>query len=309
MHTSTTARPTDSGRLTDADRVRLRPQFTLLRRDENEIQLGFDSTEATVLADPHGSLSALLEVMDGRYRLADLAVLAPQFGITATEFDTLLAALTAAGLLELPDVGELSGRTVRLVGLGPAGTQLGEHLVRAGLGRLLVVDPGGQLPWGRWADDRDQVQRTEHWSQPRVDDADLTVLVASCLEIDRAISTTLTQADHPHLVIRPRAQGAVVGPLVVPGQTSCLHCGDLARTRTDPAWPRMLAQLCRTAGTWEPLAADWAAAIAATQVLGHLAGRSVPVAAATLELGPVDWQWRRRVWPADPACGCCWSAD
>ena len=312
MQTSfATAPPTAASstrRLTDTDRVRLLPQFTVLRRDEHEIQLGFDSAEATVLVDPDGSLSALLAVMDGRYRRADLAILAPQLGIAVAEFETLLAALTAAGLMELPGAPDQSERTVRLIGLGPVGTRLGEHLLRAGLGRLLLVDPDRELPWTRWPGDRDRVQRIEHWSEPRIDEADLSVIVASSLEIDRAISSTLTRTDHPHLVVRPRARGAVVGPLVIPGRTSCLHCGDLARTRTDPAWPRMLAQLCRIGGAWDPLAADWAAALAATQVLGHLAGHQVASAAATLELGPVDWQWHRRVWPADPACGCCWSA-
>ena len=38
---------------------------------------------------------------------------------------------------------------------------------------------------------------------------------------------------------------------------------------------------------WDPLAAEWAAALATTQVLAHLAGRSTEVAAATFELGPV----------------------
>ncbi|MFT4165958.1 MAG: hypothetical protein QM650_12025 [Microlunatus sp.] len=302
----TASAPTE---LADADRVRLLPQFTLLRRDDREIQLGFDTTDAVVLADPDGSLSALLTVMDGRYRRTDLATIAPQFGVSVPEFDTLLTALTSAGLLEAPGPPMHSRCTVRLVGLGPAGTQLGEQLLRAGLGRLLVVDAEHQVPWARWPTDRDRVQRTEHWSLPYVDGADLTVIVASCLEVDRAISSTLTQADHPHLIVRPRARGAVVGPLVIPGRTSCLHCGDLARTRTDPAWPRMLAQLCRIDGDWDPLAANWAASEAATQVLGHLAGRPVASAAATLELGPADWQWRRRLWPADPACGCSWSAE
>lgn len=293
----------------NADRFRLLPQLTLLRRDEREVQLGFDTSEATILADPDGSLSALLTVMDGRYRHADLAIVARQFGVPAAEFEALLTALASAGLLEVPGKHSHAECTVRLVGLGPAGTQLGEQLLRAGLGRLLVVDPEHQLSWARWSGDRDRVQRTEHWSLPRIDEADLTVIVASSLEVDRAISSTLTQADHPHLIVRPRARGAVVGPFVLPGRTSCLHCGDLARTRMDPAWPRMLAQLCRIGGDWDPLAADWAATLAATQVLGHLAGRPVASAAATWELGPSDWQWQRRVWPADPACGCCWSAE
>ena len=69
----------------------------------------------------------------------------------------------------------------------------------------------------------------------------------------------------------------------------------------------MLAQLCRTPGDWDPLAADWAAALVTTQVLSHLAGRTVESASATLELGPAAWSWQRRVWSVDPACGCCWS--
>lgn len=132
-------------------------------------------------------------------------------------------------------------------------------------------------------------------------------MVSSSLEVDRAVTAGLTQADHPHLLVRPRWAGAVVGPLVVPGQTSCLRCSDIVRTRADQAWPRMLAQLCRTPGRWDPVAADWAAALTTTQILGRLAGRTVESAAATLELGPIAWSWQRRVWPADPACGCCWS--
>ena len=130
------------------------------------------------------------------------------------------------------------------------------------------------------------MQPADHWSAPSIDPVDLTIVLATSLEIDRAITTGLTQAGHPHLLVRPRARGAVVGPLVLPGRTSCLGCTDLARTRADPAWPRMLAQLCRTRGDWDPLAADWAAALVTTQVLSHLAGRTVETASATVELGP-----------------------
>lgn len=285
----------------------------MLRRDELEIQLGIDTADAMVLADPDGVWAALLEVLDGRYRLTELAGLAPQLGISAEQLDSFVQTLAAAGLLQLPQSAGLADLGVRLVGLGPAGTRIGEQLLQAGLGRLIVVDPDtsstwGSASWGDWTASRDRVQVADHWSKPEVEAADLTIVVTSSLEVDRAVTAGLTQADHPHLLVRPRAGGAIVGPLVVPGHTSCLRCGDLARTRSDPAWPRMLAQLCRTSIRWDPLAADWVAAQATTQALAHLAGRSVETASATLELGPVDWTWHRRVWPADPACGCCWSA-
>lgn len=293
--------------LAPADRVRLLPHLTLLRRDDTDVQLGVDSADAIVLADPDGSLSALLEVMDGRYRLAELASVAERFGVSATQLDALVTALAGAGVLHPREPDLLTSRKVRIVGLGPAGLRIAEQLLRTDLGALVVTDPEPCSGWRSWAAGRDRVETADHWSKPEIAAVDLTVVVSAALEVDRAVTTGLTQEDHPHLLVRPRASGAVVGPLVVPGQTSCVRCSDLARTRTDPAWPRMLAQLCRTRAEWDPLAADWAAALVTTQVLGHLAGRTVEAAAATLELGSVAWTWQRRVWPADPACGCCWS--
>lgn len=286
------------------DRVRLPPHLVLVRRDDREIQLGVDVDDAVVLTDADGSLTRLLELMDGRYRLGELTEFATQHGVRE-RLDTLLDALGSVGVL-----GRIADRpeahSVRLVGIGTAGELVGDQLLRSGIGRLVVVDPDA-TGWARWGTGDERVTRAGHWTQPTVDAVDVTIVVTDAYEVDRAISAELTRADHPHLLVRPRARGAVVGPLVIPGRTSCLRCGDLRRTRTDPAWPRMLAQLCRTRTAWDPLAAEWAAALATTQVLAHLAGRPVETEAATLELGPVDWSWQRRVWPADPACGCCWA--
>lgn len=288
------------------DRVRLAPHLILVRRDDREIQLGVDVDGAIVLADPDGAVTALLELMDGRYRLGELGIVADQQGL-GDHLTVLLEALTRVGALpNSPVTRGPEAHSVRLVGLGPAGELVAEQLLRAGIGRLVTVEEGA-TSWTGWGAGRDRVQRADHWSQPTIDAVDLTIVVSEHLEPDRAVSTELTRADHPHLLVRPRPHGAVVGPLVLPGRTSCLRCGDVARTRTDPAWPRMLAQLCRTRGQWDRLAAEWAAALATTQVLAHLAGGAAQVTAATFELGPVDWTWQRRIWPADPACGCCWA--
>ena len=214
-------------------------------------------------------------LLDGRYRLGELPT-SPSASVSRSSRWTGLVATARRGRAAAAgtSVGT-EALTLRLVGLGPAGTRIGDQLLRAGVGRVVVVDPDSSTPWAGWAHGRDRVQVADHWSAPSTGPVDLTIVVATCLETDRAVTTELTQAGHPHLLVRPRARGAVVGPLVLPGRTSCVACADLARTRTDPAWPRMLAQLCRTRGEWDPLAADWAAASVTTQALSHLAGRTV----------------------------------
>src|SRR5271168_3100729 len=51
-----------------------------------------------------------------------------------------------------------------------------------------------------------------------------------------------------HLAVRVRDGTGLVGPLVVPGVTSCLGCADLHRRDRDAAWPAVAAQLRDTVG-------------------------------------------------------------
>ncbi|MDN5761538.1 MAG: hypothetical protein L0H41_04390 [Microlunatus sp.] len=306
-------------------RVRLCAHLTLLRRDGGDIQLGWECSDAVVLTEVDAGLVQLLEVLDGRYRVAELFTAAESMGVSAEDVTRLLRTLHAAELLEHDVVDHRSRKPgspqtggVRLVGLDPAGVRIGEQLLRSGIERLIVVDPTvpetsltrrrtrAEEFRGRWGDQPGRVLVANHWSKPDGERLDLTVVVSSTLEVDRAVVTGLTHDGAPHLLVRPRANGAVVGPLVLPGQSSCIRCSDLLRSRADPSWPRMLAQLCRIPGSWHPLAVDWASAQATTQVLAHLSGRPTETRSATLELGPRDWAWTRRTWPADPACGCCW---
>jgi bacteriocin biosynthesis cyclodehydratase domain-containing protein len=104
-----------------------------------------------------------------------------------------------------------------------------------------------------------------------------------------------------------RGRVGVVGPLVVPGATSCLHCADLHRRDADPRWPRLATQL--TASEPPPSGATvtclLTAATAALQVLAYVDGTARPGALeATIELHPPDLVPRLRRWPPHPACGC-----
>ena len=117
----------------------------------------------------------------------------------------------------------------------------------------------------------------------------------------------LHDAGVPHLVATVRGRTGVVGPLVVPGVTSCLRCADLHRRDADPRWPLLAAQL--TAGT-APAGGStltcWATGlVAAQQVLAYLDGSGSPATlSGTVELRPPDLVPRRRPWPLHPSCGC-----
>jgi bacteriocin biosynthesis cyclodehydratase domain-containing protein len=120
---------------------------------------------------------------------------------------------------------------------------------------------------------------------------------------------TLVAGNVAHLSVAASEAIGVVGPLVIPGRTSCLSCVDMARSDRDPAWPLILAQACGRAPHPAACAAVLAAAVAAQATAQALAflDRAAPGAAVingTLELVLPDWQWRRHSWIPHPQCRC-----
>ena len=109
----------------------------------------------------------------------------------------------------------------------------------------------------------------------------------------------------PHLAVRAGEVRGVVGPFVLPGRSSCLHCHDLHRRDADPGWPQVLLALQRAAPVPPVVLATSVAAAGADQALQFLDGRRVPDSVnGTLELNAGDWVVRRRSWRAHPACFC-----
>jgi bacteriocin biosynthesis cyclodehydratase domain-containing protein len=119
----------------------------------------------------------------------------------------------------------------------------------------------------------------------------------------------LTMAGIVHLAVSASEAIGVVGPLVIPGQSACLQCLDLARQERDPSWPLILAQITGRAAAPAACSATLAAAVAAQAAAQALAlvdlGRPpVAVINGTLELVLPGWQWRRRSWAPHPRCRC-----
>ncbi len=110
-----------------------------------------------------------------------------------------------------------------------------------------------------------------------------------------------------HLLVQLGAGFGVVGPLVLPGLTSCLGCVDRHRQDRDAAWPALAVQFAQRQRAALPVGAALAtiaAGVAALQALAHLDGEASPAIEGTLELHPPDWRLRRRSWPVHPSCGC-----
>jgi hypothetical protein len=100
----------------------------------------------------------------------------------------------------------------------------------------------------------------------------------------------------------------VVGPLVVPGTTSCVRCADLAQRDADPRWPWLLAQLTRLPVEPSPTLLAWAAVTAAVQALAFVGAGRAETLGHTLELGSAEHALRLRAWPLHPECPCRWDA-
>uniref|UniRef100_UPI003D7E9E0A ThiF family adenylyltransferase n=1 Tax=Kineococcus sp. SYSU DK004 TaxID=3383125 RepID=UPI003D7E9E0A len=232
----------------------------------------------------------------------------------------LAAHLAAEGTL--PVVPEQERRTARaargvaVVGAGRTGAGLAALLGAAGVGRVLVEDPGlvgpddlapgaharaslgrrrgaaaeeGAQRW--WADLATGATgaRGARGAARSAGSAGVDLVVLVDHHAARAEAAAGCVADGvAHLSVVLRDSDAVVGPLVLPGRTACLLCLDLHRADADPGWPAVRDQLVRApaATRREPVAAAGAVAgLAALQVLAHLDGARPTAVGSTLEVG------------------------
>lgn len=236
-----------------------------------------------------------------------------------------LVALTARHGEQAAEV--LSSRrqaTVAVQGRGRVGAQLAAVLATAGVGRLQVLDrgpvrmsqtaPGGVAPEDEGRPLADAAGRAILRAAPDTDTApspigerpDLVVL-AMDEPIEPDCRAALHARDCAHLPVSLRVDHGVVGPLVLPGLTSCLRCADLHRLDRDPAWNALAAQLSvpqRTTPAADVALTTLIAGLAALEVLAFLDGRQPATVEGTLEVHTDDRRIRRRSWPVHPDCSC-----
>lgn len=214
--------------------------------------------------------------------------------------------------------------SVLVHGSGRAGPHVAALLAAAGVGRVSLRDtgpvrlhhgvPGGVLPGdeGRSlaAATADAVLRaapeTGTELLPPGEPADLVVL-ADDRPTDPDHRDALHLQRRAHLVVQLAPAHGTVGPLVIPGLSSCLRCADLHRLDRDPAWTALAVQL--SVSRPRPASGEVAlesviAGLAAQQALAFLDGEQPATIDGTLEQHPPDWRIRRRSWPVHPDCDC-----
>ncbi|WP_222266419.1 ThiF family adenylyltransferase [Modestobacter marinus] len=292
------------------------------RRSERQLrgESVAEGTPADVVDDVLGGLRAAGLVHD--LTAADLLAIDPGPAAAARALTELPAAVprSAAG-------GRWRDRRQSAVvvdGATRVGTPLAAVLAASGVGRVHVRDRGSTLAaeavvGGVAASDEgrprslaaaDAVRRvsplTELGPLPPGRSPDVVVLCRPWAALD-PLTAALHRDGTPHLVATVRGENGVVGPLVLPGSSSCLRCADAWRREDDPAWPRLATQL--TAREPVPSGATvtclLTALTAAVQVLAHLDGDATPAAVdATLEFRPPGLLPRLRRWPRHPGCSC-----
>ncbi len=279
--------------------------------------------EAPLSTDTADAMGALLDAgfVWPRTAVPDDARQAPPVPRLAAELEALSA---RRGEQAAETLAARRSRAVAVEGTGRLAAPIAALLAASGIGRVTVLGdgdvrlhqavPGGVAPADEGRGFRPAALDAVTRAAPDVvtdplplgDRPDLVVLAGDVPpEPDRRDGLHAQQA--AHLAVRLDTDHGAIGPLVIPGLTSCLRCADLHRADRDPAWPALAAQLAvpRRAGAASPVAAaGMLAGLAALQVLAFLDGEHPAVIDGTLELQLPGWRVRRRSWRPHPRCDC-----
>ncbi|MEH3136155.1 MAG: cyclodehydratase [Mycolicibacterium neoaurum] len=230
-------------------RYALNPAMPVLWRPDGTVQIGWDPRRAVQVHPPAGltasTLAQLLRSMQDPTTADELVSRATELGMQrpAVAVGDLLAALVRAGVVISPSPAHRP-IAVRIHGRGPLSDLL------AGALRCSAT----------------RVTRSSRAHAAVTSDKTDLVLLADALVADPRVLRDLHAARIPHLPVLVRDGTGLIGPLVLPGVTSCLRCADLHRRDRDEAWPAIAAQLRHSVGTADRATLLGTAALALTQV-------------------------------------------
>lgn len=327
-------------------RPRLLPGLGVFERRSDELQIGLDPRHAVVAPNLPPLLMDILRGLDGRHTTAALLSLArdehaerlrdlltglaerglieeAEAGDGAPESDQE-PELWSAGLgRRRRDTAARRARSAVLVqGGGRLAAGVATLLAAAGVGHIDAQAQGAVTPDDlgsglldgdvgssrrqalsgaiRRANSATRTTRLRGSHQP-----DVVVVTDAVVPAPELVSRLVAEG-LAHLPVRVRDGIGIVGPLVVPGRSSCLRCADLHRTALDSCWPRVASQLAGRYQRAELNAVYGTAALAAGQVLRFLCPEETPPPAwnATLELDCYAGTVRRREWLPHAHCPC-----
>jgi bacteriocin biosynthesis cyclodehydratase domain-containing protein len=272
-------------------RYALNPDMPVLSRPDGAVQVGWDPRRAVLVRPPSGLTSAALtELLTAMQSGVTLAQLNARFALDASE---LVASLVDAGVVTCTDRRRSRSASIRIHGRGPLSDLLAGGLRCSGA----------------------RVTQSKLTKAAPPESTDLVVL-SDFLVADPRVVRELHAARVAHLPVRVRDGAGLIGPLVIPGVTSCLACADLHRSDRDSAWPALAAQLRRTVGSADRATVLATAALALNQVDrviravrdGHgVAAGEPPTLDTTLEFDVNAGEITARRWSRHPRCFQCMS--
>ena len=277
---------------------RLLPGTPVIVQPGNSVRVGIDPADSLLL-DFDASVSAysvagLLRSLEDPCTADTFARRARRAGLHDDDLDLVLSSLVSAGRAVVDRPPTAAEFHILIHGQGPISEQLSNSLRSMGLSarRTMRRLPDGTL---------DAV------------DTDLVILTDFVVHDPRVVFA-LTRARIPHLLVRVRDGVGIVGPLVLPGLSSCLMCADRHRSDADPDWPAMAVQLIRTSGQASPAVVAMTAAVAHSQIeqlveavrdRPHVEPRPDPqLLDHVLEFRDDPTRLDIRQWSPHPACDC-----
>ena len=184
-------------------RYALNPATPVLSRPDSTVQVGWDPRRAVVVHPPPGLsariLAVLLRALQSAATIAELRKLAADHGADESVITALITRLVNDGVVTVVARHRTRAAAIRVHGTGP-------------LSDLLIASL-------RCSDVRISKSSRTHAC---AGGADLAVL-ADYLVADPRVVRDLHDAGVPHLAVRVRDGTGLVGPLVIPGVTSCLQ--------------------------------------------------------------------------------------
>jgi hypothetical protein len=242
------------------------------------------------------------------------------------EVETSAIAITGRGSPEHPTAAEAirrrSAASVLVSGEARLAVTTAATLAGAGIGHVDVrlkgrVTPTDVAVGGLSPDDVGQPRTTAAAAAvmraaPDVDTRRLRHGTATfAVQIDQdtpseVFALGLARRGLPHLLVEQRDDAILVGPLVFPTRSPCVHCLHMHRRDRDHAWPALAAQLATGPGEAATAALSTtmiATGVIAGQVLGFIDGIDVETLGACIEISP-PVLIRRRSWEPHPLCSC-----
>ena len=203
-------------------RYALNPAMPVLSRPDGVVQVGWDPRRAVLVRPPCGLTTAALGRPAAgpavrRHRSHDVQALADGVDADARSPTWSRRWSTRAWSTTMTARPRTRSASIRIHGRGPAVGSAGQRAA------LLGRPDQAQQPAPR----RASRPRPPTWSCCRIHWWPIRGCCATC-----------TPPRIPHLPVRVRDGAGLVGPLVMPGVTSCLRCADLHRSDRDAALAR-----------------------------------------------------------------------